>query len=149
MTLPGATRDAVREACAGDDLAGAQEVVGDALGGDASAAFRQFVAHQAVKMAARLNLPELRLSCLSSFTAATLEPHLAVEEFLSGRRLVFQSIPYQQWDGALAAAGELDDFAPQVVLLLLHFLQQQLQFFVLLLLLDVLHKMILLYQTYL
>ncbi len=120
MTPPDAMREAVREACAGDDLERAQEVIFNTLTAEPGAALRQFVANQAVKMATRLALPELRLSCLSSFTAATLEPHLALEEFLNGHRLVFQSIPYQQWDGALAAAGELDEFAPQVIFLLLH-----------------------------
>lgn len=113
-------RTALRTACAGDDLANAQGVLAAFLDANPGTAAGQFAANQAKRMAARLGLPESRIAILSSFTIHPLAPHLAAAEFLAGRRLAFLSVPYEQWHGALAGPGPLDDFAPTLAILLLH-----------------------------
>ena len=113
-------RDAVRMACATDDLDAAQNAVAAFLALDGGAAASAFAAREATATAERLGLPELRLSILSSFTIEPLEPYIQLREFLAGRRLVFESIAYEQWYGALRTPGRLDAANPDAILLLLH-----------------------------
>lgn len=112
-------RDAVQRHCAGDDLAAARQTLREFLAENFGSA-ASFAAREAMAMAERLDLPEFRVVMLSSFTIDPLEPNLQVSEFLSGRRLAFDSIPYEQWQGALAAPGPIDDAAPDVIVLLRH-----------------------------
>ena len=71
-------------------------------------------------MAKRLDLPKFRVLMLSSFTIDPLELHLQTSEFLAGQRLAFDSVPYEQWQGALEAPGPIDEAAPDVIVRLLH-----------------------------
>lgn len=112
-------RDTVRRICAGDDLASARQTLREFLAENSGAA-TSFAAREAMAMMARLELPDFRVLMLSSFTIDPLEPHLQISEFLAGRRLAFDSIPYEQWQGALGALGPIDDAAPDVIVMLLH-----------------------------
>lgn len=112
-------RETVRRYCAGDDLEAARQILREFLAQNLGSAV-SFAAREAMSMAERLDLPEFRVLMLSSFTIDPLEPNLQVSEFLSGRRLVFDSIPYEQWQGVLATTGPIEAAAPDVIVLLLH-----------------------------
>ncbi len=111
-------REAVRAACAADDSAEARSVIDRFLAGSSTAASIEFAARQAGEMAERIELPEFRLALVTSFTSSLLEPHLRLSTFRQGRRLVFTSIDYDQWYGALREEGELDAFGPDAVFVL-------------------------------
>jgi FkbH-like protein len=107
-------------ACAGEDPAAAALALGRFLAANPGGAAVEMAAKRGAEMAERVALPANRLAILSSFTIDPLRPHLAAREFLAGRNLTFLSIPYEQWFTALTAPGDLDDFAPEIVFLLLH-----------------------------
>ncbi len=107
-------------ACAGDDHAAAASALRDFLARETGTAATQMAAKRVDEMAVRLALPDSRVALLASFTIDPLAPHFAVNEFLAGRRLSFQSIPYQRWFTALTTPGELDTFGPDAMFLLLH-----------------------------
>lgn len=113
-------RDSLREVCAGGDLAQAQGAVREFLDKEPGSAAMAFVAREATKCATKLELPKKRVAVLASFIVDPLEPVLTVTEFLAGRQLTFRSISYGQWYNALFETGQLDEFGPDVVLLLLH-----------------------------
>ncbi len=113
-------RDAFLAACAGNDHAAAADALRAFLSETTGTAATQFAAKRVGEMAERLALPEMRVALLSSFTIDPLAPHLTVSEFLAGRRLFLEPIPYQQWFTALSAPGSLDEFKPDAVFLLLH-----------------------------
>ncbi|MDP6515418.1 MAG: HAD-IIIC family phosphatase, partial [Alphaproteobacteria bacterium] len=113
-------RQRVIDTCDGGDLVVAQQAVADFLAANDGTAATAFAANRAAEMAARLGLRENRLAILASFTIDPLEPHLALREFLAGRRLHFTTIAYEQWYGALTGSGAAATIDADVVFLLLH-----------------------------
>jgi len=113
-------RDAFLAACAGDDHAVAANALRELMARETGTAAAQMAAKRVEEMATRLALPGSRVALLASFTIDPLAPHFALNEFLAGRRLSFRSIPYEQWFTALSTPGEVDEFAPDAVFLLLH-----------------------------
>jgi len=116
MTL----RKDLRLAASASDPVHLRQAVKALLEDSPGTATTEFAAKQIAELCQRIQVPEIRLAVLSSFTIDTLEPHLRVHEFLAGRQLVFNSVPYHQWYGALSSPSELCDFAPSAIFLLLH-----------------------------
>ena len=104
----------------GDDALEARNALRSFLQAGPGTTGVQMAANRLPDFATRVGLSTYRIALLTSFTADPLEPHLALTEFLSQRSLSLLNIPYQQWQLALADTSALDDFAPDVVIVLLH-----------------------------
>jgi FkbH-like protein len=113
-------RQQLREVCAANDLTAAQTVLCALLKAEPSTAAASFAQRQVEGMEAYQALQVLRIGILASFTAQPLTPHLALQQFIRGRRLEVEYWPYHQWFSTLAQKGDLDRFDADVVLLLLH-----------------------------
>jgi FkbH-like protein len=113
-------KEAFRQACANGDYVDVRQTLDDYLPHRTGVATVEFIATQLARASDSLDLPGSKIAVLSSFTSATLEPHLRIHEFQAGFDLKFLSIPYQQWHGALTTGDELDDFQGDFLLLALH-----------------------------
>ena len=115
-----APREVLRAACEDAPLEQVRVALDRFLAEAPGTAAAQFAAARLTPAAERLGLPACRLALLASFTVEPLLPHLTVAAFQAGRRLIAQTVTYEQWFAALAAPGPLDGFEPDLVLLLLH-----------------------------
>lgn len=113
-------KNAVRHACSAGSFPHVRDALIAFLKEHPGTAAAEFAAHQAALAAERLALPELRVAILASFTILPLAPHLTLRAVLGGSRLAFRDVPYDQWHESLNTGVALDDFRPDLVLVLLH-----------------------------
>jgi FkbH-like protein len=113
-------RDQLRTACENRDFDGARSALRLMLNSSPSSA-QIYNAFKLVEtLAKNLDLAVAKLSVLSTFTSELLTPIIFLRQFLQGRHVEIQYVQYDQWYLALANPGQIDEFDPDFVLLLLH-----------------------------
>jgi len=113
-------RDRLVSACKEGNLEIAQAAVRELLVGESKTAMTEYAFRHADRLAEQLDMAERRIALLPSFTLQPLASHLGLRAFLHGWRVRTEFWPYDQWDRVLSEPKELNAFAPDVVILVLH-----------------------------
>jgi FkbH-like protein len=114
------SREQLAAVCGANDLAKAQSCVRSLLDSGIDRGMLEFAWRQVNQFPAMLELAELRIALLPSFTLEQIEAALSLHMFCHGKRAAIKFWPYQQWHQTLAVPGDLDEFRPDAVVVPLH-----------------------------
>lgn len=109
------------EAASADrDVETARTVVRKMFDGNPKTTLIEFAYRKIDQLVAKTDLPTHKIAFLPTFTLEPITPHLSLRSFIHGWSATTAFWPYEQWDGVLSSQGELDAFAPDAVVLMLH-----------------------------